>query len=131
MRDLYLPHVAQEEEAPPLHVVASCLTLDTKVIQKDVSSTVDILAEMLRIDRDVIEHILNRCFWRLEPVVNLYYDDYSFLLYDTGLTSEDGTEPFRFVDRVRTGIKITNDPKINELAWREPRKGWGPLVQKV
>jgi len=26
---------------------------------------------------------------------------------------------------------ITNDPKINELAWREPRKGWGPLVQKI
>ena len=27
--------------------------------------------------------------------------------------------------------KITNDPKINELAWREPRKGWGPLEMKV
>ena len=26
---------------------------------------------------------------------------------------------------------ITNDPKINDLAWREPRKGWGPLVQKI
>ncbi|MGB0743739.1 MAG: Gfo/Idh/MocA family oxidoreductase [Opitutales bacterium] len=26
---------------------------------------------------------------------------------------------------------ITNDPSINELAWREPREGWGPLVQKV
>jgi hypothetical protein len=26
---------------------------------------------------------------------------------------------------------ITNDPSINELAWREPRKGWGPLVQKI
>ena len=24
--------------------------------------------------------------------------------------------------------EITNDPKINELAWREPRKGWGPLT---
>ncbi len=23
--------------------------------------------------------------------------------------------------------KITNDPKVNELAWREPRKGWGPI----
>ncbi|MHC4544489.1 MAG: Gfo/Idh/MocA family protein [Planctomycetota bacterium] len=23
--------------------------------------------------------------------------------------------------------KITSDPKINDLAWREPRKGWGPL----
>jgi len=23
--------------------------------------------------------------------------------------------------------EITNEPKINELAWREPRKGWGPL----
>jgi predicted dehydrogenase len=23
--------------------------------------------------------------------------------------------------------KITSDPKINELAWREPRNGWGPL----
>ncbi|VGO23544.1 Gfo/Idh/MocA family protein [Pontiella sulfatireligans] len=23
--------------------------------------------------------------------------------------------------------EITSDPKINELAWREPRKGWGPL----
>ena len=26
---------------------------------------------------------------------------------------------------------ITNDPKINDLAWREPRKGWGPLEIKV
>jgi predicted dehydrogenase len=26
---------------------------------------------------------------------------------------------------------ITNDPKINDLAWREPRDGWGPLAQKV
>jgi hypothetical protein len=27
--------------------------------------------------------------------------------------------------------KITNDPAINDLAWREPRKGWGPLETKV
>jgi hypothetical protein len=27
--------------------------------------------------------------------------------------------------------KIVNDPKINELAWREPRKGWGPMVMDV
>jgi hypothetical protein len=27
--------------------------------------------------------------------------------------------------------KIISDPKINDLAWREPRKGWGPLVMKV
>ena len=27
--------------------------------------------------------------------------------------------------------EITNDPKINEMAWREPRKGWGPLEMKV
>ncbi len=27
--------------------------------------------------------------------------------------------------------KIINDPKINDLAWREPRKGWGPLEMKV
>ena len=26
---------------------------------------------------------------------------------------------------------ITNDPKINDLAWREPRKGWGPLEMNV
>ncbi len=26
---------------------------------------------------------------------------------------------------------ITNDPSINDLAWREPREGWGPLVQKI
>lgn len=24
--------------------------------------------------------------------------------------------------------EITNDPDINKLAWREPRKGWGPIV---
>jgi hypothetical protein len=24
-------------------------------------------------------------------------------------------------------VKITSDPKINDLAWREPRNGWGPL----
>ena len=23
--------------------------------------------------------------------------------------------------------RITNDPAVNDLAWREPRKGWGPL----
>ena len=27
--------------------------------------------------------------------------------------------------------EITNDPAINELAWREPRKGWGPLKTKI
>ncbi|PCJ56040.1 MAG: hypothetical protein COA73_06895 [Candidatus Hydrogenedentota bacterium] len=26
---------------------------------------------------------------------------------------------------------ITSDPKINDLAWREPREGWGPLVMNV
>jgi hypothetical protein len=26
---------------------------------------------------------------------------------------------------------IVSDPKINDLAWREPRKGWGPLEMKV
>ena len=27
--------------------------------------------------------------------------------------------------------KITSDLKINDLAWREPRNGWGPLEMKV
>jgi len=27
--------------------------------------------------------------------------------------------------------KIISDPKINDLAWREPRKGWGPLEMRV
>ena len=27
--------------------------------------------------------------------------------------------------------KIISDPKINDLAWREPRQGWGPLEMKV
>ena len=27
--------------------------------------------------------------------------------------------------------EITNDPKINELAWREPRRGWGPLEMDI
>jgi len=27
--------------------------------------------------------------------------------------------------------KIISDPKINDLAWREPRNGWGPLEMKV
>jgi len=27
--------------------------------------------------------------------------------------------------------RITSDPKINDLAWREPRNGWGPLEMKV
>ncbi len=27
--------------------------------------------------------------------------------------------------------KITSDPKINDLAWREPRDGWGPLEMNV
>jgi len=26
---------------------------------------------------------------------------------------------------------ITSDPKINELAWREPRRGWGPLEMDI
>ncbi len=26
---------------------------------------------------------------------------------------------------------ITSDPKINELAWRKPRKGWGPMEMNV
>lgn len=26
---------------------------------------------------------------------------------------------------------ITSDPSINDLAWREPREGWGPLVTKI
>lgn len=27
--------------------------------------------------------------------------------------------------------KIVNDPAVNDLAWREPRQGWGPLEMKV
>lgn len=27
--------------------------------------------------------------------------------------------------------EITSDPRINELAWRKPRDGWGPLEMKV
>ncbi len=27
--------------------------------------------------------------------------------------------------------EITSDPKINDLAWREPRNGWGPLEMNV
>ncbi len=27
--------------------------------------------------------------------------------------------------------KVTSDPAINELAWREPREGWGPLEMNV
>jgi hypothetical protein len=27
--------------------------------------------------------------------------------------------------------EITSDPKINDLAWREPRDGWGALVTKI
>ena len=27
--------------------------------------------------------------------------------------------------------EITNDPKINDLAWREPRRGWGPLEMRI
>jgi hypothetical protein len=27
--------------------------------------------------------------------------------------------------------KIVNDPKVNDLTWREPRKGWGPLDMKI
>jgi len=27
--------------------------------------------------------------------------------------------------------KIISDPKINDLAWREPRSGWGPLEMKI
>ncbi|MHC4170957.1 MAG: Gfo/Idh/MocA family oxidoreductase [Planctomycetota bacterium] len=27
--------------------------------------------------------------------------------------------------------KIISDPKINDLAWREPREGWGPLEMNV
>jgi len=27
--------------------------------------------------------------------------------------------------------QIISDPKINDLAWREPRKGWGPLEMNV
>jgi hypothetical protein len=26
---------------------------------------------------------------------------------------------------------IISDPKINELAWREPRRGWGPLEMRI
>jgi predicted dehydrogenase len=26
---------------------------------------------------------------------------------------------------------ITNHPEVNNLAWREPRKGWGPLEMKI
>jgi len=27
--------------------------------------------------------------------------------------------------------EITSDPAINDLAWREPRKGWGPMEMKI
>jgi hypothetical protein len=27
--------------------------------------------------------------------------------------------------------EITNEPAVNELAWREPRSGWGALETKI
>ena len=27
--------------------------------------------------------------------------------------------------------EIINDLSINQMAWREPREGWGPLVTKI
>lgn len=27
--------------------------------------------------------------------------------------------------------EIINHPEVNKMAWREPRKGWGPLAQKI
>jgi hypothetical protein len=27
--------------------------------------------------------------------------------------------------------KIVNAPKVSELTWREPCKGWGPLEMKI
>ena len=27
--------------------------------------------------------------------------------------------------------QITNDPAVNELAWHEPRQGWGPLEMRL
>ena len=27
--------------------------------------------------------------------------------------------------------KIVNDPKVNDLTWREPRKGWGPMEMNI
>jgi len=36
----------------------------------------------------------------------------------------------RYVTPAQAG-EITSDPKINELAWREPRKGWGALKMNV
>jgi predicted dehydrogenase len=27
--------------------------------------------------------------------------------------------------------KIVNDPKVNDLTWREPRKGWGPMAMNI
>jgi hypothetical protein len=33
--------------------------------------------------------------------------------------------------RLNKAGEITSDPKINDLAWREPRKGWGPLEMNV
>ncbi len=27
--------------------------------------------------------------------------------------------------------RITSDPAVNDLAWREPRQGWGPLEMKI
>jgi hypothetical protein len=32
-----------------------------------------------------------------------------------------------FIMELNEQGQITNDPAVNELAWREPRKGWGPL----
>ena len=37
----------------------------------------------------------------------------------------------RFRDQQRSLPVITSDPKINDLAWREPRKGWGPLKMNI
>ncbi len=47
----------------------------------------------------------------------------------TGYT--DWREMFQHHGKNLDVVFITNDPSINELAWREPRRGWGPMEQKI
>ena len=44
----------------------------------------------------------------------------------------DTIPPQQWGDReARARALITNDAAVNALAWREPRKGWGPLEMKI
>lgn len=92
-RTKYFPRVSEEVDAPPFGMMASIRTLDTADVEAHLTSTIERFSKMLCLDVDLTRHFLIRCLWKKTIFLEAYLDDYTTLLYETGLAPQGARNP--------------------------------------